>query len=173
MKVTVSPSRIKIYKKNPDSACSLKLKSGTTDTNEKIEGGYVDKKSKYILLKTDGSSFSTNHVYESIRPAAAAVKAYLGLSKKTKHLWKKYEGSFEESKYMDLIKKELFAPPAVITLRKVDSLKIVRYIVEYKPIYEPNALEIEKGIFKKAVATKINSLPTKLNKFVLPEKIYI
>lgn len=156
MKVVVPPSRITIFTNHPDEGCSIQH---MTSRNEvlNLEGGGESKKTKYILLKTNGEKLSSNHVYEANRPAAAALKAYFALSRKAKHLWTQKEID-KSSEYYNLLEKQLFAPPGIITLRKIDNMKILQYKVEYEPNYKPNKHEIEKQIFKKAKVTKLDAV---------------
>lgn len=154
MKITVPPTRIKLFTENPDHACSLK--NNTNSHNyENIQGGEIKKsKQKYVLMEINGKKVKETQIYESSRPANAALKAYYAYSRTTKPLWKKMEIP-KTSEYYHILKDELFAPPATITIRKADSMKTMSYNAYYVPNTHPNKHELEKGIFKKSVITKV------------------
>lgn len=179
MKITVPPNRIKIYSKNPDENCSIKSfkkeEEILNEENNLLEGGVSEgnTKAKFVLTKKDGTKLNDMYVYEASRPAGAAIKAYFAFSRKIKNLWTKKQID-PNSEYYNELKELTFAPPALISLRKSTTMKVVHYLVHYEPNYTPNKHEINKKIYKVPIVEKISNLKLieNLKNVVYPEKYY-
>jgi len=156
MKITVPANRIKLFSKNPDYACSLPKNGNSNSEDKNIEGGKIIKKEKYVITTFDGDTLN-KYVYEANRPAAAAVKSYFGFFRRNKNFSKLKTISFPENKELEkILSSQTYSPDIIVSLRKVNHMKIYHYLVKSEPNYHPNKHENEKGIFKRTVVEAIS-----------------
>jgi hypothetical protein len=117
----------------------------------------------FMLVNKDGANIRT---YDAKKPAQAAIKAYYSYlrahkqnwtqklldSAKHEHQLRAHLKSHDREHKMDSILAMTRAPPGIVRLRKLGDNKVRTYIVRYEPDLAPNKHQIDRGIFKTAVA---------------------
>jgi hypothetical protein len=146
MQVTIDPSLILLLKE--PAACSI---------NPKVP---KPKTTGYMLVTKEGTNLRT---YEAKKPSLAAIKAYYSYLRAHKSAWttplidspkiaEQIRSHVKSETVMTKIMSQTRAPPGVVLLRKLGENKVRKYLVRYEPDLAPNKHQIEKGIFKVAVA---------------------
>jgi hypothetical protein len=147
MQFTIDPKHITLM----GSASACELAGGET------------KKSVYMLVSAEGTNIRT---YEAKKPAQAAIKAYYAFLRSHKQVWtqpllenpriaetlRSHLKSIEREHVMHKMESATRAPPGIVRLRKTGENKIRTYLVKYEPDLTPNRHQVDKGIFKTAVA---------------------
>lgn len=168
MKFQINPSRIKLI----DSTECL-LVSPKKSSRQTISGGAFTTQDTFLLVDSKGNTMQnkdkTLKTYNAKKPSLAAVKAYYSLVRGNDfpttlmdstniHLIReealKIASKVDVDIYMEKVKHSRCEPPSVIYLRRPDSNKIMKYVVQYNRVLKPNKHEIEIGITKVAHAIK-------------------
>lgn len=116
-----------------------------------------------MLVNKEGTNIRT---YDAKKPAQAAIKAYYAYlrthkqewkqklieSAKTEHQLRSHLKTLDREHKMESILAMTRAPPGIVRLRKLGDNKVRTYLVRYEPDLAPNTHQIDKGIFKTAIA---------------------
>ena len=128
-----------------------------------LSGGESKAKSVFMLVTEEGTNIRT---YEAKKPAQAAIKAYYAFLRSHKQAWsqpllenpriaetlRSHLKTIEREHVMHQLERATRAPPGIVRLRKIGENKIRTYLVKYEPDLTPNKHQVDKGIFKTAVA---------------------